>query len=75
MQCVVCGADVAKARLRCGQPWRERSGVNTCDTICTRAKHAGRTREEQHWVDDAFFVDNPGVGALTTRHEHDQPEE
>jgi hypothetical protein len=50
MKCVVCGADVAKSR-------RDRSeylgAVNTCDPVCTRAKHAGRTRAQQFWADDA----------------------
>jgi hypothetical protein len=54
-KCVVCGADVSKSRhMR-----REYVGKsNTCDPICTRAKHSGRTREEQQWADDFYDVKN-----------------
>ena len=36
-RCVVCGAKVRNINPRC----------NTCDPTCTRAKHAGRSRDEQ----------------------------
>ena len=35
--CVICGARVVNTNPK----------TNTCDSICTRAKHAGRTRQEQ----------------------------
>lgn len=47
--CVVCGADVVKARRRANDIVGDN---DTCDPVCTRAKHAGRTREQQFWVDD-----------------------
>lgn len=48
-KCVVCGANVTKSRIR-----REEypANCNTCDPICTRARDAGRTRQEQFWADD-----------------------
>jgi len=52
MTCVVCGADIKKSRHGRQEPWSEKTGVNTCDPVCTRAKHAGRTREEQYWEDE-----------------------
>ena len=35
--CIVCGARVKNMNPK----------TNTCDPICTRAKHASRTRQEQ----------------------------
>jgi hypothetical protein len=49
MKCVVCGADVTKSRIRRDEYVAKN---DTCDPICTRAKHGGRTREEQFWEDD-----------------------
>jgi len=41
-KCIICGASTrTQLNPKC----------NTCDSICTRAKKAGRTREEQLKVD------------------------
>lgn len=46
MKCVICGALLNKARrISC-------KNANTCDPVCTRAKHSGRTRHEQFFADD-----------------------
>jgi hypothetical protein len=36
-RCVICGARVVNMNPKCF----------TCDPICTRARHSGRTRDEQ----------------------------
>ncbi len=46
MKCVVCGAKLNYKRLRTCP------NANTCDPVCTRAKHAKRTRTEQYFADD-----------------------
>lgn len=52
-KCVVCGA-LFKSNRRA-------SNHNTCDPLCTRAKHAKRTREEQTiWeTEQEFLLSDP----------------
>jgi hypothetical protein len=65
-KCVVCGADVEKSR-------RDRSEftghyTDTCDPVCTRAKHAGRTRIEQFWADDEEDIELMQLGFPPKHH-------
>jgi hypothetical protein len=39
-RCVICGARVRNINPK----------VNTCDPICTKAKHNGLTRAQQFWA-------------------------
>ncbi len=62
MNCVVCGANVVKSRARRDEILGK--GCNTCSPICTRAKKAGRTREQQFWADDQAQQEREANDAL-----------
>lgn len=63
-RCVLCGAKVHNQNPR----------TNTCDEICTRAKHAGRTRQQQIVFEqekppfeDERYEYCPGCGFFTSQ--------